>query len=358
MKEGKKNLLLGLFVLSALLIATLLLFFLQPSIGDEEQKVTVLFSNIEKINKGTRVTFAGRPVGKVVSIKEVEDARGKTVDSSGYPYLYEVTLGIDSKVKLYNFDQVRYSTLGLMGEKVIAIIPKAAPQGKHAEPLQEEKLYGHASDKMEEAVVQLTNIATTLNCFLENNQERLSSAIQSFGDAAAEMRALFCSVRESGTLDHFCHAMAHADCLFSKVIDSHLVENLSSIATQIHSGEGSLGQLIYNDTFYLKTDSVLSQLEIALNNINRYGVLFQFNSGWQKKERMRRCKMCQLNTPCDFHNYFEEEVERVNLSLDKLRELMQRWRCKESGAENEVFAQQYRELLNQIEQIRRDLQHN
>src|ERR1700722_14911107 len=102
MTDQKKNFWLGLFLLSALIIAIALLLFLHPSAGNGKQVLHVRFSNIEKITPGTRVTFAGKPVGEVASIKEIKDARDQPPDASGNPYFYEVELKIDSGVQLYN----------------------------------------------------------------------------------------------------------------------------------------------------------------------------------------------------------------------------------------------------------------
>ena len=66
MKEYGKNFSIGAFVITALSIIVATLLFLRPSIGNNEQKIWVRFSDIDKITVGTRVLFAGRPVGQVV----------------------------------------------------------------------------------------------------------------------------------------------------------------------------------------------------------------------------------------------------------------------------------------------------
>lgn len=357
MTDQKKNFWLGLFILSALIIAIILLLFLHPTAGDGKKIVRVRFSNLEKVTLGTRVTFAGKPVGEVVAIKEIKEARNNPPDASGNPYFYEVELKVDSGVHLYNYDEVAFSTVGLLGEKVIAIVPKNAPKNRPApEPIPEDKILdARSSDKIEDALVELTHIARTLDSFFEENREKLSSAISSFGRASQEAGDLLSDLNREETGPRFAHMVCSADHVFSQILESNMIGEIHSITSQIASREGTLGKLIYDDHFYLKTQAVMSQLELALNNINRYGLLFQFNNCWQKKERMRRCKMVQMANPCDFYNYFQEEIQAISLSLDKLREIMVRLHCKEPVMDNGPFAHKYRELLNQVEGLSQDL---
>ena len=75
MGEQTKNMLIGIFVVAACFLIVSLILFLKPSVGDGKQTLYVRFSNINKINVGTRVMFAGKPVGEVVAIDEIYNAR-------------------------------------------------------------------------------------------------------------------------------------------------------------------------------------------------------------------------------------------------------------------------------------------
>ena len=119
MLDQTKNLLIGLFVLVATTIFIYILLFLHPSVGDEGQTLRVRFSNIDKVGVGTRVLFAGHPVGEVVSIQEVESAREQRHLHNGYVYIYELVLQIDTSVEVYTTDEISIRTSGLLGEKSI-----------------------------------------------------------------------------------------------------------------------------------------------------------------------------------------------------------------------------------------------
>ena len=83
---------------------------------------------------GTRVTFAGKPVGEVVQINEVANAREETPDDTGRVFSINSRLKVDSSVEFYPTDEIAVRTTGLMGEKSVAILPKALPKGKPANP--------------------------------------------------------------------------------------------------------------------------------------------------------------------------------------------------------------------------------
>ena len=83
MADQLKNFMIGLFVAVAAIIIIFILMFLHPKIGDEGKILNVRFTDIDKVTPGTRVTYAGKPVGEVVTIDEVEFGRQGPFDPSG-----------------------------------------------------------------------------------------------------------------------------------------------------------------------------------------------------------------------------------------------------------------------------------
>ncbi len=114
MTDRVKNILIGLFVTGALAVLIAFVLFLKPTIGDGKKMLSVRFTNIAGISVGTRVTFAGKPVGEVIHIRELSKARDHA-DEQGRIYLYQLTLKIDSSVDVYSSDEISIKTTGLMG---------------------------------------------------------------------------------------------------------------------------------------------------------------------------------------------------------------------------------------------------
>src|SRR3990172_11470882 len=75
MGEQTKNMLIGVFIIAACTLIVGLIMFLRPSVGDAKQTLYVRFSNINKVNIGTRVLFAGKAVGQVTKIDPIYHAR-------------------------------------------------------------------------------------------------------------------------------------------------------------------------------------------------------------------------------------------------------------------------------------------
>jgi len=118
---------IGAMVVISFFFVSRALIFLNPTPGDAGMTIRVRFRNIDKVSIGTRVTFAGRPVGKVVDITLLPEAFDRKALCSFKPiYPYELALSIDSSVTIYKSDEIVMRTAGLMGEKFIAITPKPA----------------------------------------------------------------------------------------------------------------------------------------------------------------------------------------------------------------------------------------
>ena len=110
MTDKMKNILIGLFVAAAVTIMVAMVLFLEPRIGDGKKTFRVRFANVAGIIIGTRVTFAGKPVGEVVAIQEVKEARTEPSDETGRVYVYLLTLKVDSTVDIYNYDEIAIRT--------------------------------------------------------------------------------------------------------------------------------------------------------------------------------------------------------------------------------------------------------
>ena len=54
MREQTKNMLIGVFILTACFLIVSIIMFLKPTVGDGKKTLYVRFSNINKINVGQR----------------------------------------------------------------------------------------------------------------------------------------------------------------------------------------------------------------------------------------------------------------------------------------------------------------
>jgi phospholipid/cholesterol/gamma-HCH transport system substrate-binding protein len=386
MSDRMKNILIGLFVTGALAILIAFILFFKPTIGDGKKTLSVRFTNITGISLGTKVTFAGKPVGEVIRIKELPNTR-EEADDHGRLYLYQLTLKIDSSVDMYSSDEIAIRTTGLMGEKSVAIIPKVSPANQPAYLLTDQIVYANSTDPLENTFNQVTKVANRLEVavshldkWFEENNAHVTNALKSFDGAMGQIDGLLGlidaeklvpAVRESVGLlnenmelvktslndDQLLHKFASlADNLDQTACilntdGAQTMRNLSQITRDVASGQGTVGRLIVGDDFYLRLASIMNKGETLMNDINHYGVLFQYNKQWQKGRTKKANILKALDTPQEFRNYFEGEVDSMTTSLGRLTELMERAGTDERSriVQSEAFKRNFAALMRQVQ---------
>lgn len=382
-----KNILIGLFVVAAVTIVVSLILFLEPTIGDGKKNLRVRFTNISGIAVGTRVTFAGKPVGEVLHIHEIPDARSMTPDETGRIYFYELTLKTDSGVEIYNSDEIAVGSTGLMGEKSVAIRPRS---GKGAKIITNEIIYANSIDPLENTLTQMTKTAAKIegtvsrfDLWLAENGAPIAHTIQTLDSALSRVDGLLLtldqeqilpSVRESIDLLNAnlasIQSSLNEDQLLYKI--GTLTENLDlaarafneegtpamrnfhQITRDIATGSGTVGRFIARDDFYLQLSSLLSKADTLMNDVNHYGILFQYDKHWQRGRTKKANFLKALDTPKEFRNYFEGEVDAVTTSLGRLTELLERAEGlgeKKNIVENESFKKQFATLLRSAQSL-------
>jgi len=385
--EKVKNILIGLFVVASVTIVVSMILFLEPTIGDGKKNLRVRFTNVSGISVGTRVTFAGKPVGEVLHIYEIKDARNATPDETGRIYFYELILNTDSSVEVYSSDEIAVASTGLMGEKSVAIRPK---QGKGARIITDEIIYANSIDPLENTLNQMTKTAHRIegavnrfDDWFASNAAPIAHTIQTLDSAlervdgvlaTIDLEQIIPSVRESIDLLN-----ANLTSIRSSLQDDQLlykissltenldaaakafneegapaIRNLNQITRDIVSGSGTLGRFISRDDFYLQVNSLLSKADTLMNDINHYGILFQYDKHWQRGRMKKANFLKALDTPKEFRNYFEGEVDAVTTSLGRLSELLERAEEldeKNKIAENDNFKKQFAALLRSAQSL-------
>ena len=386
MTDKMKNILIGLFVTGAVTIIVAMILFLEPKVGDGKKTLRVRFANIAGIMVGTRVAFAGKPVGEVVHIREIKDARDHP-DESGRVFFYELILKTDSSVEIYDTDEIAVRSIGLMGEKSVAILPKA---GKSATLITDEIIFANSIDPLENTFNQMTKVANRIEgavghidtWFLENSGP-LSKTIETVNKAVArvdttltalEDKQIIPVLRESADLlnDNLRYVRSSFvdDQLLQKIafLAEHLDEaarsfnldgsaalrNLNQVTRDLASGKGTIGRLLARDDFYLHLNSLISKAETMMNDVNHYGVLFQYDKSWQRSRTKKANLLKSLETPKEFRTYFDGEIDAITTSLGRLTELLERADNadeKTKIAENENFKKQFAALLRSAQSL-------
>ncbi len=351
MPDQVKNALIGVFVVAALAILGFTLMFLHPRTSDEEQLLRVRFANIDKITVGTYVTFAGKPVGKVIQISEVESPRTEKYFGDKV-YTYELLLAIDSKVHAYNSDEVSLRTSGLLGERSVAITPRKPKKGIRLRMVgTDDIIYATEAGSLEETFAEFNNFAEraeeTFDALLDmledikqhnlwehigktaenlsdittalNSPDDWSDMLSSFRSFADKVNTL--ADRVGDTWDNVDESFQNISKLSEDFVT--VAANTKEITVKTAKGEGTLGHLFVKDDLYLRTSSLLTRADTLMDDINHYGILFQNDPGWQRL-RARRANLLQtLRCPQEFANFFYDELDQINTSLSRVYHVLE-----------------------------------
>lgn len=383
MSNSIKNFIIGIFLLSSVGVLVGLVMFLKPSVGDEKQTILVRFSSVNKINVGTRVLFAGKAIGEVTAINEIYHAREtQPTDPLGRLYFYQLTLKIDSNVHVYSTDEICMQTSGLLGEKSIAIVPKAPPKGVSPELITDKTpFYADSVDPIENTFNRLSDIGDKLDATVDlvrnwfvANETKLSQSIASFDAAMSQIDQLTASMNQEGLVPQVKEAtvaltgsMQQVNAALNKMTQEKVFENfgtvvanlstasvsIDKICQDISGGQGTLGKLVQADDMYLRMAAVMSKADTMMNDINHYGILFHLNKGWQRTRTKRIAQLDALESPVAFKDYFQSEIDQINTSMSRISMLVEKAREDEQQKvlESPKFRDNFAELMRQVDEM-------
>lgn len=379
MSNSVKNFFIGVFLLAAVGVLVSLVMFLKPTVGDEKQTIQIRFSNVNKIAVGTRVLFAGKAVGEVTAINEIYHAREtQPTDALGRLYFYQITMKIDSNVHVYSTDEISIQTSGLLGEKSIAIVPKAPPKGVSPELLTDKTpFYADSIDPIENTFTRLSDIGDKLDVTVDmvknwfaQNETRLSQSIASFDAAMSQIDTLTTSMNQESLVPQLKEAttaltssMEKVNFAIGQMMQENVFDNFGTIAAnlsvastnidkvckELSTGQGTFGKLIQADDMYLRLAAILSKADTMMNDINHYGVLFHLNKGWQRTRTRRLSQMEAVQSPVAFKDYFQSEIDQINTSMSRISMLVDKAQEDEVElVQSNDFRDNFAELMRQV----------
>lgn len=332
MFDHAKNIMIGLFVVAAIVIVIFILLFIHPVVGDEGKVLRVRFANIDKINVGTRVSFGGKPVGEVVEIKEIINPSDPRVEKDGQVYVYELKLAVDSSINVYNTDEISVQTSGLLGEKSVNIAPYPPKEGEKLVIVNDKILYAEQVGSVEDTLKEIKSLSglfkNALNGIIEsvddinNNKmwEKIAGTFKNLEDITGGLN----KPQDWSEITDNIHTISQRAVKSWDNVDEAL-QNIveasdagKSIIENVKAGEGTIGKLLMKDDFYLRATSLMSKAQTTMNDINHYGVLFHLDKNWQRLRARRLNLLLKLNSPQEFRNYFNDEIDQINTSLSRV----------------------------------------
>ena len=131
---------------------------------------------------------------------------------------------------------------------------------------------------------------------------------------------------------------------------SQILQNINSISENINNNKGTIGKLINTDDIYLEVGAILSKVNTLMNDINHYGLLFQYNKTWQRGRTKRATILNALKTPSEFKNYFQNEVDNITTSLSRLSILLNKAE-EEHMMDEDSFKKSFYDFMQQVDSL-------
>ncbi len=374
MPDQAKNILIGLFVVAACAIVVFLILFLHPSVGDQGRLLRVRFADIDKISIGTRVNFAGKPVGEVIDIRELPDVETERKSINGYVYVYELTLRVDTGVNVFNTDTISTHTSGLLGEKSIAITPGIPKSGESIYLVNNDILYATEVGSVEDALKDFKSVAVKVENTLDNINNALTTLQdKKFWENLSGIAANINDITHSLNKPHeWSEILSNIHTVINNLklswpkIDHTLnslfetSSNIKDISSNIKNSKGTIGKLINHDDLYLRLTSLLSKADTTMNDINHYGILFHLDKHWQRLRARRMNLLQKLSTPQEFRNYFNDEIDQIQSSLTRVSMILTQydWQppyCYYNLLEDPEYTKVFAELMRRISALEEEI---
>jgi phospholipid/cholesterol/gamma-HCH transport system substrate-binding protein len=271
-------------VIAAAILLSSLLWIKGFRINRHRYEVPIIFSTVGGLTAGDPVQVAGVEKGKVQDIQ----LRASDV---------QVTISLESDVRLSEDAEISIQNVGLMGEKFVAIDPGNSPQ-----PLPtDQPIFGQYKAGMaevmgetEELLRQISGVAATIQETIGNPEARVSiqeslenirkfSSVladlldQEGGDltmALKDLRTASRGFRElvednqsqmDSTMDRFHQASIDLEQLTQQLTE--ISATFKRMADKIERGEGSLGEFVHDETLYSDIKNTVKSLDELILDI-------------------------------------------------------------------------------------------
>lgn len=400
MPASIKTVLIGIFVIVAAAIVVSMLLYIHPSVGDNGKTIRVRFTDVDKIDVGTRVTYAGHPVGEVVSIQELPEARTSRLNYEGDVYVYEIEAKIDSGVDIFNTDQVTVRTSGLLGEKNIEINPLPPKVGQPLFKIENQVLYALPVSTVESTLKSFSVLTKQIEETLEhiqvivdninkeeivqgvgkitqnlvdithalNRPEQWTQAVDNITTISNKAVLSWDTVDQTlqnayGLTDQAKQAWPKVDSTLNQVNAAagnindatinakEFTNGINQLVNYVRSGQGSLGRLFMANDLFLQVKSIFHKGNTLMSDINQFGLLFQTNKKWQRLEAQRRQLVQTLSDPNQFAEYFNNEMDNISSNLSSVSMILNESQYSDprSLIYNPEFTFRFSELMKNVE---------
>jgi len=274
---------LGIFVALAVIAIVIIL----ELVGGAEwfqpgYTLNALFTTVQDLKPGDRVKMAGVEVGRVEDIR-LDEARNRVL----------VEMKVRKRVEVRTDSVATIKFTGLMGQNFVSLdfgtpTAPAAEPGTFLTTAEQPDLSAMMAkiDNVATGVENLTksftgekidNLLGPFTDFLRANREPLTAAIANLQAVSTEI------AQGKGTVGRLIYddtlykaaygSVTNLDATASQINAAAsqiqaTVADARKVVDQVHSGQGTVGKLLYDDTLYRETTASMTSLHEILHKIN------------------------------------------------------------------------------------------
>ncbi len=256
-------------------------------INHHRYQLNIVFSTVGGLVSGDPVHVAGVKKGKVEKVQLRADD-------------VQVTISLDGDVQLKEDSQFSIQSMGLMGEKFVAVEPGASPGVLSPQQFivgQYRAGMAEVMGETEALLRQISDLASTLNETIGNpkartsiqeslqNIHRFSTVLADLMDrqggdltlALRDLRSASRGFRElvednrsqlDSTMDRFHQTSVDLGQLTQQLTD--ISATFKRMADKIERGEGTLGELVHDETLYHDMKSTVRALDELILDIKEH----------------------------------------------------------------------------------------
>lgn len=301
----------GVLVLTGIILFIIGFSYLKSNdVFIKDRVFYAIYEDVEGVSKGTPVTISGFNVGSVQDIKFFNNSS---------KLLLKFRVENDFSFSNQSIAQI-YET-GLIGGKALAVIPKYGNEiAKSGDTLNSSIAPGLTElvndklsplqEKIESMVVSADSVLISLNSVLNTQaKDQIQSTITNFSSTVADLK------NSAGTLDEMISMNKNKiNNIISNVNKSSnelsdlsnsfsdltvIIENLSessnsieNIVNEISSGNGSLGNLIYDDNLIKSLNAASSNINLLIEDLRlnpkryvHFSLFGKKNKPYKKEEK-------------------------------------------------------------------------
>ncbi len=297
---------IGLFMLIGLILLGLFIIKIEDiPVGDRGQRLEIQarFPDVAGLDKKAPVRIAGVRVGKV---ERISLADGEAL----------LTLSLEPDVHLYRDATARISSLGMLGDKYVEVVPGRPEAGplpsksvltggspptfddvlkiateigadvkEVTEALRQSVGGEQGAEKLGEIVDNIRELSANLKTLIEANQDNVNETMVNFRDFSGTLKTELPRIAEK--MNRLADSLQdvvgenredlHGSLSNIRDLSARLktsADNLNTITDKIARGEGSIGKLVNDETtvdnFNDTLNSIESGVETLKNTVGRF----------------------------------------------------------------------------------------